>query len=411
MLAYAKKQLQIDGIAAEELARRFKTPLYVYSKKTLQERFWSLKAAFRRREPLICYAMKANSNRSVCRTLAAEGAGVDIVSGGELLRALAAGFQPSRIVFSGVGKTREELALAIRRGVLTINVESMQELEALEDVARRSRRPAPVSVRLNPNIDAKTHSHITTGRADNKFGVELKEAMELYRKAHRSRWLEVKGIQCHIGSQITSVGPYRASARSVAKTIKSLEAMGIVLSLIDLGGGMGINYDKEAPLELGALADVVVDCLKPWPKARLLLEPGRFLTAEAGLLLTRVLYRKETSKRRFIIVDAAMNDLARPVLYNAYHPILRADGRKDHEEIVDVVGPVCESGDFLAKQRKLPRCKPGDLLAVLKAGAYGFAMSSQYNSRPRAAEVMLEEGKAKVIRRRETLSDITRMET
>lgn len=410
MMDYRGGDLFIEQCRAADLARRFKTPLFVYSQKTLLERFWSLKAAFRRREPLICFAMKANSNKTVCRTLAREGAGADIVSGGELLRALASGFKASRIVFSGVGKTVEELALALNKKVLTINLESMEELEALERVAKRLKKKAPISVRLNPDIDARTHAHITTGRAENKFGVEKKQALAMYRKAHKSPWLAIKGIQCHIGSQITATGPYRLAARSVAGVVRELAGLGINLELIDLGGGMGITYDQETPLALHTLAAVITEALSGLPRARLLLEPGRYLTADAGVLLTEVLYRKETSKRRFVIVDAAMNDLARPALYDAYHPIWPAVKNKRGEETVDVVGPVCESGDFLAKGRRLQRCEAGDLLAVLKAGAYGFAMSSQYNSRPRAAEVLVDGGKARLIRRRETLRDIVQAE-
>lgn len=410
MLDYRGEELHIEGCKASDLARRFKTPLFVYSQKTLLEKFWSLKSAFRRRQPLICFAMKANSNKTVCRTLAREGAGADIVSGGELVRALAAGFKAPQIVFSGVGKTTEELSLALTKKVLTINLESMEELEVLERVAKRLKKKAPISVRLNPDIDARTHAHITTGRAENKFGVEKKQAMAMYRKARKSPWLAIKGIQCHIGSQITATGPYRLAARSVASVVQELAKLGIELELIDLGGGMGITYDQETPLALNTLADVITEALKDLPRARLLLEPGRYLTADAGVLLTEVLYRKETSKRRFVIVDAAMNDLARPALYDAYHPIWPGLKNKRGEETVDVVGPVCESGDFLAKGRRLQRCEAGDLLAVLKAGAYGFAMSSQYNSRPRAAEVLVDGEKARLVRRRETLRDIVQAE-
>lgn len=409
-IVYKREELYIDGVGAQALARRFGTPLYVYSKKTLEDRFASLKKAFARRPALICYAMKANSNKALCGLLAKRGAGVDIVSGGELLRALAAGFKADSIVFSGVGKTPEEMALALNKKVLTLNLESMQELEALEAVAKRLKKRAPVSVRLNPDVDAGTHAHITTGRAENKFGVEKDAAMAMYQKAHKSPWLKVRGIQCHIGSQITTAAPYRLAAQSVAKTIKRLADAGIHLELIDMGGGMGITYENELPLSLDTLAEVISQALAPWPRARLLLEPGRYLTADAGILLTRVLYRKKTSKRRFIIVDAAMNDLARPALYDAYHPIWPVNRKKGVKEIADVVGPVCESGDFLGKGRNLPLCQADDLLAVLKCGAYGFAMSSQYNSRPRAAEVLVDRGRARLVRRRETMKDIVAAE-
>lgn len=396
--------MMIEGLGVKALARRFGTPLYVYSERSIATRYEALKAAFASQNPLICYAMKANSNGAIVGLLARRGAGADIVSGGELRRALAAGVPAGRIVFSGVGKTTEELELGLNKSVLTFNVESAEELRALEAAARRLKKRAPVSIRLNPDVDAKTHPHITTGLARNKFGVERPEALRLYEKAAASRWLRVRGIQCHIGSQIASVAPYARAARSVAGVVAELARRGIAIELIDMGGGVGISYKAEARLPLEELAAALSRAL---PRAsRLILEPGRYLVAEAGVLLTRVLYRKQASGREFLIVDAAMNDLARPALYGAYHPIVPALRRAGPERIVDVVGPVCESGDFLARARKLPPARAGDVLAVLKAGAYGFAMSSQYNSRPRAAEVLVRGRQARLIRRRETLSDI-----
>lgn len=382
----------------ETLAARFGTPLYVYDADLIRARFRKLRRAFSSRDPLLCYALKANTNGAVCRLLAREGAGADIVSGGELRRALAAGFRAERIVFSGIGKTQEELALALKAGVLTLNVESAAELAAIEGVARRLKRAAPISVRLNPNVDAGTHPHITTGLAYNKFGVEEKEAAALLARAEAHPWLKAKGIQCHIGSQIGSAAPYAKAARAVERLAK-----GRGLELVDLGGGFGV----EADFPVEALARLLKNVV---PRARLLLEPGRYLVADAGTLLTRVLYRKATSKRRFVIVDAAMNDLMRPALYGAEHPIAAVKARKGPREKVDVVGPVCETGDFLARQRTLPPLLPGDLLAVGQAGAYGFSMSSQYNSRPRAAEVLVEGGRARLVRRRETWKDLVRHE-
>ncbi|MBI3551467.1 MAG: diaminopimelate decarboxylase [Elusimicrobia bacterium] len=400
------KRLMIEGVSAEALARRFGTPLYAYSKAALLDRFGRLRKAFRARPTLICYALKANSNRAVCRLFARAGAGADIVSGGELERALAAGFPSGRIVFSGVGKTVQELELALRRGVLTLNVESPEELAALAAVARRLKRPAPVSIRLNPDIDPKTHPHITTGRAENKFGVERGEALRLFRRAAADRWLRVKGIQCHLGSQITDTRPYALAAKTVTGLISQLAKEGISVELADFGGGLGVAYqgDREHPVE--KLAATLAAALRPWPRVRLLMEPGRYLVADAGLLLTRVLYRKSTSRRRFLIVDAAMNDLGRPALYGAWHPIVPARPRRGTPATVDVVGPICESGDFLGRARRLPPCEAGDVLAVLKAGAYGFSMSSQYNSRPRAAEVLVNGTKARLVRRRESLADL-----
>ena len=395
-------------MALASLARRFGTPLFVYDARAIEARFEVLRAAFAARSPLICYAMKANSNRAIVRLLAKRGAGADIVSGGELLRALAAGVPAERIVFSGVGKTAEELALGLKKGVLTFNVESMGELLALESEARRLKRRAPVSVRLNPDVDPKTHPHITTGLKHNKFGVERSEALRLYEKAAGSRWLQVKGLQCHIGSQITAVSPYAEMATAVTDLVKELARRRIMMDLIDVGGGLGVTYKDEPAMPLKRLAASLDRLLPRGP--RLLLEPGRFLVAQAGTLLTRVLYVKKTASRTFAIVDAAMNDLARPALYDAWHPVAAVAPRRGKPQRVDVVGPVCESGDFLARDRMLPPLRPGDLLAIGGAGAYGFAMSSQYNSRPRAAEVLVDGAKAKLVGRRETLKDLVRRE-
>jgi diaminopimelate decarboxylase len=290
--------------------------------------------------------------------------------------------------------------------LLTFNIESSEELDALSRVAARLKIRAPISIRLNPDVNAGTHPHITTGRAENKFGVDTNEAMALYKRAVVDPWLHVKGIQCHIGSQITTVGPYRRAAQSVAKVIKRLEAMGIRLSQVDMGGGIGIQYKNEKTVSLPTLAEEIIKTFSPWPDLRLMLEPGRYLVAEAGLLLTRVIYRKKTSKRMFIIVDGAMTDLPRPALYDAWHPIEPVRPRRGAKALVDVVGPVCESADFLARGRKLPPLERGDVLAVGKAGAYGFAMSSQYNSRPRAAEILIDKGETRLVRQRETMEDL-----
>jgi diaminopimelate decarboxylase len=398
--------LEIGGIPARELARRFGTPLFVYDAGEARARFRALKGAFRVREPLICYALKANPCRALASVLAREGAGADIVSGGELARARRAGFDPRRVVFSGVGKTEVEMKAGLRAGLLAFNVESSEELDLLARTAGRLGRRAPVAVRLNPDVDPRTHPHITTGRAENKFGVEAAEALALYRRAAKDRRLRVVGLQCHIGSQITELAPYRRAAASVARTMKRLQGLGIRLAHVDVGGGIGITYKDERPLALDAFARTLEEAFAPWPDARLLLEPGRFLVADAGVLLTRALYRKKTTKRRFVVVDAAMTDLPRPALYDAWHPVEPVAPRAGRSEKVDVVGPVCESGDFLARERVLAPIKPGDLLAVGKAGAYGFAMSSQYNSRPRSAEVVVDKGRAFLARRRETLKDL-----
>ncbi len=391
------------------LARRYGTPLYVYSADVVRERYRLWREAFTR-PVLVCYAMKANSCRAVASVLARAGAGADIVSGGELRRARAAGFAPARIVFSGVGKTEEEMVAGLRAGVRAFNVESSEELDALARVAGRLGLRAPVSIRLNPDINARTHPHISTGRAESKFGVELAEAFVLYRRAARDPRLRVTGVQCHIGSQITSAAPYRRAAIAVAALAKRLKSSGRPLDFVDMGGGFGVRYKDEAPLEPKSLAKTLEEAFADQPMLELLIEPGRALVADAGLLLTKVLYRKQTSQRRFVIVDGAMTDLPRPALYDAWHPVEAVAPRRGKKVIADVVGPVCESGDFLARRRLLPPLERGDLLAVLKAGAYGFAMSSQYNSRPRAAEVLVDGGKARLARRRETHEDLTRGE-
>jgi diaminopimelate decarboxylase len=385
---------------------RFGSPLYVYSARSVVDRFLQVKRAFSRLDPLICYALKANSNRAVCALLARRGAGADIVSGGELERALAAGFPAERVVFSGVGKTQDELALGLRRGVLTFNVESSEELGALEAAAGRLKKRAPVSIRLNPDVDAKTHPHITTGRAHNKFGVERGEAVALALRAARAKSLRFMGFQAHIGSQIMTAAPYARSAKALCGALGELARAGYGAELADVGGGFGIDYQTGKTVDLEAVASAVGKGLAPCRPARLIVEPGRFLVADSGFLLARVLYRKKTSKAEFVVVDAAMNDLARPALYGAYHPVVPARPRAGRTRLVDVVGPICESGDFLARGRRLPPLERGDVLAVARAGAYGFAMSSQYNSRPRAAEVLVEAGKARLVRRRETLKDV-----
>ena len=402
--------LRIEGAAAEALARRFGTPLFVYSKAAVLARLERLRRAFTRPATLVCYALKANPNRAVCGVLRAAGAGAEVVSGGELSRALAAGFSPGKVVFTGVGKTTEEMALGLRRGILCFNVESAEELEALEAVARRLRRPARFCLRLNPDVRARTHPHVTTGRAENKFGVEEGEALSLAKKSRRSRWLAFQGLHCHIGSQIYELGPFRRAAEAVAGALRKLDALGLPISLIDMGGGIGVSYAGETEIDPAELGKTMSRAFSAWPRARLLIEPGRYLSADCGYLLTKALYRKQTSRRSFVVVDAAMNDFARPALYGAFHPILPVRPRGGPSRKMDVVGPVCESGDFLARQRPLQRVEQGDILALRMAGAYGFSMSSQYNSRPRAAEVLVDGSRARLVRRRETLADIVRLE-
>lgn len=407
---YRGGRLSLDGVPLERIAREVGTPAYAYSASEIERRYVSIDAAFAGREHLICYALKANSNLSVCALLAKLGAGADVVSGGELRRALEAGFPGGKIVFSGVGKTDEEIALALRKGVKALNVESQEELAAIARVAGRLGRRARFSVRLNPNVDAGTHKHITTGRHDNKFGVDFAGALALYRAAKKDKRLEAVGVQSHIGSQITKVAPYREALGVLLRLVEKVTAAGVALEYVDMGGGMGITYKDESPLALETLASEVCAALAPWPKLKLLLEPGRYLTADAGVLLTRVLYRKRTENTRFVIVDAAMNDLMRPALYEAYHPILPARKSGAAEVPLDVVGPVCETSDCFAKGRALPWPKAGDVWAVLKAGAYGFSMSSTYNTRPRPPEVLVKDGRYSLVRRRESFDDLVRHE-
>jgi len=407
---YRRGLLSAEGLPLDRIARAVGTPVYIYSARGLRDRFAALDRAFSSRDHLICYALKANSNLSVCRILARLGAGADVVSGGELRRAIGSGFDPRRIVFSGVGKTEEEIAFAVRKGALALNVESEEELGAIARVAKRLKKRARFSIRLNPNVDAGTHRHITTGRSDNKFGVDFPRALALYRKSRSNRNLHAVGIQSHIGSQITQIRPYREAVAVILKLVARLSSEGIRLEYADVGGGMGITYQNETPLPLNALAKEILTQLRPWPGLRLLLEPGRFLTADAGVLLTRVLYRKRTSRTRFVIVDAAMNDLLRPALYEAYHPILPVRRGNRSSVVLDVVGPVCETADCFAKGRRLPWPEPGEFWAILKAGAYGFSMSSQYNSRPRPAEVLVDGDSWRVVRARERFDDLVRHE-
>lgn len=407
---YRGKDLWVEGLRLSDLADRWGTPLYVYSAEKIRAQFRRFDRAFASVPHTVCYALKANSNIGVVNVLAKEGAGADIVSGGELARALKAGVPAARIVFSGVGKTEPEMAAALKAGILMFNVESAEELNALERVAARLRRAAPVSIRVNPNVAVDTHHHITTGKAENKFGVSLGETERLYRWAAQRPWLRLVGLQSHIGSQLLDVRPYGETLDKLLALMDRLEKAGIFLHVLDVGGGLGVAYKNDRSADPDALARELLPRLKN-RNVRLLFEPGRFLVAEAGCLLTRVLYRKEPGHKNFVIVDAAMNDLARPALYDAYHPIWPTRKATAARYVADVVGPVCESGDFLAKARAVPRPQTGDLWAVMAAGAYGFSMSSQYNTRPRAAEVLIDGKKAHLIRRRETFADLTRGES
>lgn len=413
-LSYRAGQLMLEDVALAELARQHGTPLFVYSRAAILAALAAYQRGLAGRQALICYAMKANSSLAVLKLLADAGCGFDIVSGGELKRALAAGATPSKIVFSGVGKTRAEMRRALEVGVGCFNVESMAELDVLNEVAVASGATAPVSIRVNPNVDARTHPYISTGLKGNKFGIAHDEALAAYRHAAGLPGLRVVGIDCHIGSQITEAAPYLEAMDRVLDLVSAIEAAGIAIEHIDFGGGLGIDYNGETP----PAADVL------WPQLlarmdargfggrRILIEPGRSLVGNAGVCLTEVLYLKPGEQKNFCIVDAAMNDLPRPALYEAFHRIVPlAEGGSGQPPLsYDVVGPVCESGDWLGRDRLLA-VRQGDVLAVLSAGAYCMSMASNYNTRPRAAELLVDGASARLIRRRESVADLWRDET
>lgn len=409
--------LRVDQVAIDSLASRFGTPLYVYSAEHIAGRYRLFSEAFAGRPHLICYSVKANSNLSILQMLARLGSGFDIVSGGELERILAVDRKAaSRVVFSGVGKTAGEMDLALRAGILLFNIESEQESALLAQRASRLHRKARVALRVNPDIKAETHPYISTGLRKHKFGVAISRARGIYRAMSRSRWLDPVGISVHIGSQIRSAEPFGAAMERVRKLHSMLRKDGIPIRFIDAGGGLGIEYKGAGaafdPAVEAARYAAALDRALGGLDACLLLEPGRFLVAQAGALVARVLYVKKNGAKTFVIVDSGMNDLIRPALYQAHHeilPILRRSGSK-RSAAVDVVGPVCESGDFFARDRRVGHLEPGDLVAILDAGAYGMSLSSNYNTRPRPAEVLVEAGKVKLIRPRETVEELIHAE-
>ena len=405
---YQGNQLYCEKIKVSVLAERFGTPLYVYSRKTLIDHYLKLKSAFARISPLICYSVKANSNLAILRSLVEKGAGLDIVSGGELFRALRAGCPPERIVYASVGKTDEEITAAISKGILFFNVESLSELENINRISKRLSKKVRVAIRINPDVEAKTHKYITTGKITNKFGIDLDSAYKILMLGSKFSNLNICGLHIHIGSQITESAPFVAAIKKVSNFINRLRDKDLNLSYLNIGGGLGIIYDRETPQTAKLYADMIVPLLEK-TGLKIIMEPGRFIAGNAGILVAKVLYIKTTPKKKFIIVDAGMNDLIRPSLYSAYHNILALRKTEGHEK-ADVVGPICESGDFLAKERFLPKFKKGDYLAVMSAGAYGFSMSSNYNSRPRPAEVMVSRDKVTVIRKRENFLDLIRNE-
>jgi len=390
------------------LAQTYGTPLYVYDFDAMRAQFESLKEAFRGRKSILAYAVKANSNLSVVKHFAQLGSGADCVSIGEVRRALMAGVPKYRVIFSGVGKRDDEIREAIESDILYINVESEAELGRVEMIARELKTKARISIRVNPNIDPKTHPYISTGLHDNKFGVEIVAAKRMYIQAKNSDHLDPVGIHFHIGSQLTELEPIYEAAVIVADLLRSLQAIDIELKFFDIGGGLGVRYDNETTIEPYDYAQAILSALKGID-VTIIMEPGRFLTANAGYFLTKVLYEKNNGEKRFVMVDGAMNDLIRPSLYKAYHRI-EALEKEGEESPADVVGPVCESGDFLAKNCPLPKMEHNDLLIVHSAGAYGFGMGSNYNTRGRSAEIAVESGKERLIRRRETFDDVIALE-
>ena len=409
--------LHCEDAALPKLAERYGTPLYVYSATTIRDRYDAFDAAFRHLRHTICYSVKANSNLSILRMLAKRGCGFDVVSGGELERVLSADRKAAKeVVFSGVGKTREELSAALKAGIMLFNVESESELWALAECAGRLRKTAPVALRVNPDVAADTHPYISTGLRKHKFGVPIRDARTLYAKASGARYLEVCGVSVHIGSQITDVTPFGEAMVRVADLVRELRRDSHRIDYIDAGGGLGIAYEKpdaqEFSEDVAAYARALAAPLRGL-RVRLLLEPGRSIVGPAGALLTSVVYRKSNDGKRFLVVDAAMNDLIRPALYGAYHEIVAVTESKDaaaNFEVTDIVGPVCETGDFFARDRELAVIHEGELLAILDAGAYGMVLASNYNTRPRPAEVLVSGKSAKIIRQREKVSDLLRAE-
>ncbi len=412
---YKGDQLWCEDVPLSRIADEVGTPTYVYSLATLERHFQVFDSAFAGRPHRVCFSVKACSNLAILRALVRLGSGFDVVSGGELRRALTAGADPKKIVFSGVGKRDEEIAYAIESNVLMLNVESAEELGAIDAVARKLGQRAPIALRVNPDVDAETHPYISTGLRKNKFGLPIGEAREAYARARKMAGIEVVGIDCHIGSQLTKVAPFRDAIARVASLARELSEAGCTLRYLDVGGGLGIPYQEEQgpPPSPADYAAAIEDAVRPFEglNLELVFEPGRVIVGNAGVLLTRVLYRKVGEIKRFVIIDAGMNDLIRPSFYDSYHgirPVLRRAGAE--RVLADVVGPICETGDFLARDREVDWPERGDLMAFMSAGAYGFAMASNYNTRGRAAEVLVHGDRFEVIRARESWEDVVRSE-
>ncbi len=405
---YKNSELYAEDVPVSRIVKKAGTPLYIYSHKTFLKHLNAYKNAFNGYNHTICFALKANSNGAILRLLAKNGSGADVVSGGELFLALKAGIPAEKIVYAGVGKTDDEIAFALKSRILMFNVESSDELKAINRVAARLGVSAPIALRVNPDIDPKTHPYISTGLKESKFGIPIEDALEHYRFAKRLSNIEILGIHKHIGSQITKVRPFVDALKKVLILADNLQRSGINIKHLDVGGGLGIDYNNDSPPNPEDLSKAILPLLKKYNFNLIIIEPGRSIAGNAGILVTKALYLKHHPKKEFVIVDAGMNDLIRPSLYNSFHNILPVRKNSRKKINVDIVGPICESGDFLGKNRKINRVMQGELLAVMSAGAYGFTMSSTYNSRPRPAEVLVKGNKFVIIREREDYSDLDR---
>ena len=406
---YKNEQLYCEGMAIEAIAEKVGTPFYLYSYNTLVRHFTVFDKAFNGIPHLVCYSAKANSNLALLRLFINLGGGVDVVSGGELYRAIKGGAHSKKIVFSGVGKRVDEIEYALKTDILMFNVESSQELSVINEVAGRIGKKANVAIRVNPDIDPKTHPYISTGLKQNKFGIDILRAPMAYRLASQLPHLKIVGIDCHIGSQLIEVKPIIEALRKLKQLVENLRKEGVEIQYLDLGGGLGITYEDEEPPHPIEYASNILEEIRGFG-CTLILEPGRVIVGNAGILVSKILYTKENEEKRFVIVDAGMNDLVRPSYYGSYHQILPVKEETREEIVADVVGPICESSDFLAKGRKMPKVNPGELIAVMSAGAYGFSMSTNYNSRPRVAEVIVRDDQMFVIRQRENYEDLIRGE-
>ncbi len=402
---YQNGELCAEEVPVRRVAKEVGTPAYIYSLATLRRHYHVFDRAFAQVPHLICFSIKSNSNLAVLRTFAKEGGGFDIVSGGELFRALEAGADPKKIVFSGVGKGRDEIEYALNTGILMFNVESEEELTVLNEIARAVGKKAPISLRVNPDVDPDTHPYIATGMKKSKFGIDIKRALDQYKRALSLSHVEIVGVDCHIGSQLTSTPPFVDALSRVRMLVESLRKDGAPIRYLDLGGGLGIRYKDEEPPHPEEYAKELISGLEGFDMA-LILEPGRVIVGNAGILVTEVLYVKETDEKKFVVVDGGMNDLIRPALYGSYHAIYPVVKQEAETIVADIVGPICESGDFFAKDRAIPRPQRGDLLAIMSAGAYGFTMASNYNSHPRPPEVLVDGENFYVVRKRETLEDL-----